>query len=153
MFNEKNEVKEFWEKKESENKCRLIIAATAQHIEGIKKLDSRVGGLLYLMENGFHFETFENRHWMKELFKISNNFKKIHIHIPIKQIKDVCDINGNKKRKKNDLLSIIKNFFYAKPRELRITFNDSDSKETLIKFYTIEEPLVICEKYYELINI
>lgn len=146
----KDDVKEFWEEKEKEKNSKLIIATVADYISGYENIKTFTSGLLYFMENGLYFENFSNNNWFSALFAGANNkeFKKVEFSIPKTSIIGVTDSEGKKNKKELNLKDKILRFLNFIPRFLIINYVDNNQK-ILLKFKSVEEPLNICEKYYE----
>ena len=89
-----DDVSEFWLEKEQEAGSKLVIPTFAIYVQGLPDIVGPVSGLLYLMENGFYFENFEQQNIWSSLFQKSSlskksRFKKILLKIPTEAIKEV----------------------------------------------------------------
>jgi|GEM_PF-4731043 len=149
-MNDKDKIKSFWDTKEKETNSKLIIATSAQYIYGYNNIQGPINGLLYLMTKGFYFENFEDKNWFKELLVKSTNFKKINFFIALDKIINITDILGNNTKHKLSLMAKLKKIISLYPRELRITYKNNNDKEEQLMFITLEDPLVICDKYNNL---
>jgi hypothetical protein len=144
------DVEEFWEKKEKETGSRLLERSAANYKCGFAGLDNPVvGGLLYLMENGFYFENFQSTNFLVNTI-LKQEFEKVSFHIPLEKITDVYDFFGNKEKVEETFLDKLKHFFSTKPKELNIEYLDDNNEKTVITFTSFIDPVIFCEAYYKL---
>ena len=80
-MSDEDRVAAFWKQKEEENNSKLISKTVAEYKQEDKNRLVHVTGLLYLMGNGFYFETFEKNNFFSSLMNKNNDFKKINIHM------------------------------------------------------------------------
>ena len=145
---ENENIQEFWEKKEKEKNSKLVIATACEYIRGIKDIEGPIYGLLYLMENAFYFENFDDQNFMKNIFFKKEEFRKINFNIVLSEIKDVKTYNGHRNKSDLKFLNKVLNFFGFITDILVIKIKNNE--EYLFK--CIESPLNISEKYYQIIK-
>jgi hypothetical protein len=144
---EKENIQEFWLKKENEKNSKLVITTACEYLRGYDELKGPIYGLLYLMENGFYFENFEEHNFMKDLFLGNKGFEKINITIKLNEIDEVKTVNGHKRKKDLNFFSKIIYLFGFTTNILIIKMKNGFE----CYFKCIESPLNICEKFYQLL--
>ena len=143
-------IKEFWQQKEKETGSKLVIPSYADLFSGWEGIALPAPGLLYLMENGFYFENFENNNFMSNLLTKKETFKKINIHIAAESILRVYDFSLSLKEKSKSIIAKIKDFLSPPPYILVIEYLNEKDEKTIVKFKTFIKPSEICEAYNKL---
>lgn len=140
------DIHNFWVKKEKEKNSKLVIATACEYLSGYKSIEGPVYGLLYLMKNGFYFENFEEKSFMKDLFLGKEEFNKINFSISLKDIEQVKTGDGYGGKGELSFFKKVLKILGFSSNVLSIKIKNN--RDCLFK--CIESPFNICERYYEL---
>lgn len=143
-------VDQFWQDKERELGCALVLRTFAVYREGVLSQREPAEGLFYLMENGFYFETFEKPRSVFSFLGLDsgNGFRKINLHIPIRSIIDVTGPDAGKGQTRKSVFRSILGFFSPKPLpRVFIRYVAEDGLTTQAVFDTLLSSAEICGKY------
>lgn len=140
---------EFWKDKELEYNSKLLMQSFA-----IYRSDNiNISGLLYLMEDGFHFEDFPKKNLLLNFFKSNKKFNKTKKFISKGNITKLNDgKNQTPIKKSKNLLEKIISPFIKYERIIIIYYIDLKGNhknvvfETLINAYEWREKLLKISK-------
>jgi hypothetical protein len=141
---ESGETERFWREKEKEHGSALLISTPAELVSLEPDSTNQVSGLLYIMQNGIYFETFNDSHFFGMPARPDPNFKKVNLGFKREQIVGVsCSDRFDTPL---PLLERFLRLFFESPRHFTVTFIDSGHERSAI-FNCLIKPHLLCDAY------